>query len=156
MKRRPAGVSVIAFFYLLGAAGYSALLVAWLFSRLSLIGFIESATPSAELGPTLLLDFPGIVTTYFIVMAAFCFWVGIALWKLQRWAWFVTCAFLVLSFVLDVSLFAHMFRHLPPVLVVLGSLRLCFLILIVAYFSRTRVRNAFGLVRSNSAASSTS
>ncbi len=156
MKRRPAGVSIIAFFYFVGAAGYSALLMTWLFSRLSLIGFIESATPSAELGPTLLLDFPGFVTTYFIVMAVFCCWVGIALWKLQRWAWFVTCAFVALSFVLDVSLFARMFRHLPAGLVLLGTLRFCFLILIVAYFSRTRVRKAFGLVRSNSAASSTS
>ena len=147
---------MIASLYFAGAAGYTALLMAWLFTRLSVIGFIESATPSAELGPTLLLDFPGIVTTYFVVMAVFCCWVGIALWKLQRWAWFVTCAFVVLSFVLDVSLFVRMFRHLPIVLVVLGALRLCFLILIVAYFSRTRVRNAFGLVRSDSAVSSTS
>lgn len=147
---------MIASLYFAGAAGYTALLMAWLFARLSVIGFIESATPSAELGPTLLLDFPGIVTTYFVVMAVFCCWVGIALWKLQRWAWFVTCAFVVLSFVLDVSLFVRMFRHLPIVLVVLGALRLCFLILIVAYFSRTRVRNAFGLVRSDSAVSSTS
>ena len=156
MKRRPIGVSVIAFFYFLGAAGYTALLMAWLFARLSVIGFIENATPSAELGPTLLLDFPEIVTTYFVVMVVFCCWVGVALWKLQRWAWFVTCAFVVLSFVLDVSLFARMFRHLPPVLLVLGILRFCFLILILVYFNRTSVRNAFGLVRSNSAATSTS
>lgn len=156
MKRRPIGVSVIAFFYFLGAAGYTALLMAWLFARLSVIGFIENATPSAELGPTLLLDFPGIVTTYFVVMVVFCCWVGVALWNLQRWAWFVTCAFVVLSFVLDVSLFARMFRHLPPVLLVLGILRFCFLILILVYFNRTSVRNAFGLVRSNSAVSSTS
>lgn len=155
MNRRPLGVSVIAFFYFLGAGGYTALLMAWLFARLSVIGFIESATPSAELGPTLLLDLPGIVTAYFVVMAVFCWWVGIALWKLQRWAWFVTCAFVVLSFVLDVSLFARMFHHLPPVLLVLGILRFCFLILILAYFSRTRVRNAFGLVRSNAAANFT-
>ena len=156
MRRRPAGVSIIAFFYFLGAAGYAALLMAWLFARLSVIGFIENATPSAELGPTLLLDCPGIVTTYFVAMAVFCCWVGVALWKLQRWAWFVTCAFVVLSFVLDVSLFARMFRHLPPVLLVLGTLRFCFLILILAYFNRTRVRNAFGLARSNSAAGSRS
>ncbi len=154
MKRRPAGISVIAFFYFLGAAGYTALLMTWLFARLSVIGFIENATPSAELGPTLLLDFPGVVTAYFIVMAIFCCWVGIALWKLQRWAWFVTCAFVVLSFVLDVSLFARMFRHLPPALVVLGTLRFCFLILILGYFSRTGVRSAFGLVRSSSATTS--
>jgi hypothetical protein len=147
-------VTVIAFFYFLGAAGYSALLMAWLFARLSVIGFIESATPSADLGPTLLLDFPGIVTAYFIVMAAFCGWVGVALWKLQRWAWFVTCAFVVLSFVLDASLFARMFRHLPPALVALGTLRFCFLILILAYFNRTGVRRAFGLVRSSSVTSS--
>ena len=155
MKRRPAGVSVISFFYFLGAAGYTALLMAWLFARLSVIGFIESATPSAELGPTLLLDFPGIVTAYFVVTAVFCCWVGIALWKLQRWAWFVTCAFVVLSFVLDVSLFARMFRHLPPVLLALVPLRFFFLILLLSYFSRTRVRNAFGLVRSNAAVHST-
>ena len=156
MKRRPAGVTIIAWFYFLGAAGYAALLMTWLLARLSVIGFIENATPSAELGPTLLLDFPGIVTTYFIAMAIFCCWVGIALWKLQRWAWFVTCAFVALSFALDVGLFAHMFRHLPPSLVVLGTLRFCFLILILVYFSRTGVRNAFGLVRSRSAASSES
>lgn len=155
MKRRPVGVCVIAFFYFLGAAGYTALLMAWLFARLSVIGFFESATPSAELGPTLLLDLPGIVTAYFIVMAVFCWWVGIALWKLQRWAWFVTCAFVVLSFALDVSLFARMSHHLPLLLLVLGILRFCFLILILAYFSRTRVRNAFGLIRSNAAVNST-
>ena len=156
MKRRPAGVSIIAFFYFLGAAGYAALLMAWLFARLSVIGFIESATPSAELGPTLLLDFPGLVTAYFIVMAVFCCWVGIALWKLQRWGWFVTCAFVVLSFVLDVSLFARMCRHVPTTLVILGILRFCFLILILVYFSRTGVRSAFGLVRTSSASGSRS
>lgn len=151
MKRRPAGVSVIALFYFLGTAGYTVLLLAWLFARLSLIRFIEDATPSADLGPALLLDFPGVVTTYFIVMAVFCCWVGVALWKLQRWAWFVTCAFVVLSFALDVGLFANMFRHLPPALLALGVLRFAFLITILAYFNKTSVRRAFGLARAGAA-----
>lgn len=148
MKPRPTGVTIIALFYFLGSAGYTALLLAWLFARPAVIAFIEEATPSADLGPTLMLDFAGVVTAYFVVMSVFCCWVGIALWKLQRWAWFVTCAFIVLSFVLDVGLFAHMFRHLPPGLVTLGSLRLVFLLCIVGYLSRTRVRSAFGLTKS--------
>lgn len=152
MRRRPIGVSVIAFLYLLGAGGYAGLLLSWLFARTSLISFIETATPSASLGPAVLLDVPGVVTTYFVVMAGFCCWVGIALWKLQRWSWFVTCAFVIFSFVLDVSLFAHMFRHLPIILVVLGFLRFAFLVGVVLYFSRTGVRSAFGLTRAKSAA----
>jgi uncharacterized membrane protein (DUF2068 family) len=141
-------VTIISLFYFLGSAGYTALLLAWLFARPAVIAFIEEATPSADLGPTLLLDLSGLVTTYFVAMAVFCCWVGVALWKLQRWAWFVTCAFVVLSFVLDVGLFAHMFRHLPPGLVTLGTLRLAFLVCIVAYLNRTRVRSAFGLSKS--------
>lgn len=151
MKKRPAGVTIIALFYFLGCAGYAALLLAWLFARTSGIALIEQATPSAELGPTLLLDIPGVVTAYFVIMSVFCCWVGIALWKLQRWAWFTTCAFVVLSFVLDVGLFAHMFRHLPPALVSLGLLRFAFLISILAYFGKTSVRRAFGLVRTAAA-----
>lgn len=152
MRRRPAGVTIIAVLYLLGAAGYAWLLLCWLFARGLVISFIETATPSASLGPTLLLDMPGVVTAYFIVMTGFCCWVGVALWKLQRWSWFVTCAFALFSFVLDVSLFAHMFHHLPVGLLVLGILRFAFLMGIVVYFNKPAVRAAFGLVRVRAAA----
>lgn len=152
MKRRPLGVTVIAVMYLLGACGYTALLFTWLFARYSVASFIETATPSASLGPALLLDVPGIVTAYFIVMAVFCCWVGVALWKLQRWSWFVTCAFAAFSFLLDLSLFVRMSRHLPATILTLGILRFAFLVGIVVYFSRTRVRAAFGLVRAKAAA----
>lgn len=152
MRRRPTGVSIIAVLYLLGASGYAALLLSWLFARNSLISFIETATPSASLGPALLLDLPGVVTAYFIVMAGFCCWVGVALWKLQRWSWFVTCAFVVFSFVLDLSLFVHMFRHLPIMLLVLGILRFALLVGIVVYFNKAGVRAAFGLARARVAA----
>ena len=152
MKRRPLGVTVISLMYLLGATGYTALLFTWLFARYLVVSFIEAATPSASLGPTLLLDVPGIVTAYFIVMAAFCCWVGVALWKLQRWSWFVTCAFAAFSFLLDLSLFVRMSRHLPATILMLGILRFIFLVGIVAYFSKTRVRAAFGLVRAKAAA----
>jgi hypothetical protein len=152
VRRRPIGVTIIAALYLLGAAGYASLLLLWLFARGFVVSFIETATPSASLGPTLLLDLPGVVTAYFIVMAGFCCWVGVALWKLQRWSWFVTCAFVVFSFVLDVSLFAHMFRHLPIGLLVLGILRFAFLVGIVVYFNKPGVRAAFGLVRTRAAA----
>jgi hypothetical protein len=147
VKRRPIGVTLIAVLYLLGSAGYTALLFAWLFARNAVVTFLENATPSASLGPALLLDIPGVVTTYFVVMAIFCCWVGIALSKLQRWAWFVTYAFVVLSFFLDVGLFVHMFRHLPISLLVLGCLRFAFLLCVLAYLSSTRVRAAFGLTR---------
>ena len=86
MKQRPVGVNVIAMLYFLGSAFYTVLLFGWLFARASLISFIEDATPSASLGPALLLDLPGVVTTYFVVMAVLCCWIGIALQKLQRWA----------------------------------------------------------------------
>lgn len=152
MRRRPTGVTIIAVLYLLGAAGYAWLLLCWLFARSLVISFIETATPSASLGPTLLLDMPGVVTAYFVVMTGFCCWVGVALWKLQRWSWFVTCAFAVFSFVLDVSLFAHMFHHLPVGLLVLGILRFAFLMGIVVYFNKPAVRAAFGLVRARAAA----
>ena len=152
MRRRPIGVTIIAVLYLLGAAGYASLLLLWLFASGFVVSFIETATPSASLGPALLLDLPGVVTAYFIVMAGFCCWVGVALWKLQRWSWFVTCAFVVFSFVLDVSLFAHMFRHLPIGLLVLGILRFAFLVGIVVYFNKPGVRAAFGLVRGRAAA----
>jgi hypothetical protein len=137
---------------LLGSAGYWVLLFAWLFARGLVISFLEQATPSASLGPALLLEIPGVVTAYFIVMAGFCCWCGVALLKLHRWAWFATCAFAILSFVLDVTLFAHMFRHLHAPLVIAGILRFAFLIWIVAYLSRTRVRAAFGLARARMAA----
>lgn len=152
MRRRPLGVTIIAMLYLLGSAGYTALLLTWLFARGIVVSFIEQATPSASLGPALLLEIPGIVTTYFVVMAIFCCWIGIGLWKLQRWAWFVTCAFVTLSFVLDITLFVHMFRHLPVVLVVVGLSRFAFLAWIVAYLNRISVRAAFGLTRAKTTA----
>ena len=152
MQRRPTGVSIIAVMYLIGGAGYTALLLFWLVGRNSLISFVETATPSALLGPAVLLDVPGVVTAYFGVMAGFCCWVGIALWKLQRWSWFVTCAFAIFSFVFDVSLFVHMFRHLPIALLFLGLLRFAFLVGIVLYFGKTGVRAAFGLTRAKAAA----
>ena len=151
MKQRPVGVNVIAMLYFLGSAFYTVLLFGWLFARASLISFIEDATPSASLGPALLLDLPGVVTTYFVVMAVLCCWIGIALQKLQRWAWFVSYGFAVFSFVLDVGLFAHMFRYLPLTLALLGVLRFGLLAWIVAYLSRTSIRAAFGLARTGAA-----
>jgi hypothetical protein len=145
-------VTIISVLYLLGSAGYTTLLLAWLFARGTVASFIEQATPSADLGPTLLLSIPGIVTTYFVVMAVFCCWIGIALRKLQRWAWFVTCGFAVLSFMLDIALFVRMFSYLPVMLVVLGIVRFVLLVGVVAYMSRTSVRAAFGLVRVRAAA----
>lgn len=153
MRRRPLGVTIIAVLYLLVSGGYTTLLLTWLFARGMVAAFIEQATPSASLGPALLLEIPGIVTSYFVVMAGFCCWIGIGLWKLQRWAWFVTCAFVVLSFMLDITLFVHMLRHLPVLLVVAGILRFAFLAWILAYFNRTSVRAAFGLARVRSAGS---
>src|SRR5579859_4024411 len=108
VRRRPLGVTMISALYLVASAGYTALLFAWLFARDMIATFIEEATPSASLGPTLLLSVPGIVTTYFVGMAILCCWIGIALRKLQRWAWFVACGFAILSFVLDITLFVHM------------------------------------------------
>jgi len=151
VKRRPLGVNMIAILYFLGAAAYAVLLFGWLFARASLISFIEEATPSASLGPALLLDVPGIVTAYFVVMAVLCCWIGIALQKLQRWAWFVSYGFAVFSFVLDVGLFAHMFHYLPLTLAVLGLLRFALLAWIIAYLSRTSIRAAFGLSRAGTA-----
>lgn len=147
MTRRPLGVNMIALLYFLGSAAYTVLLLGWLFARASLISFIEEATPSASLGPALLLDVPGFVTAYFAVMAGLCCWIGIALQKLQRWSWFVSYGFAVLSFVLDVGLFAHMFRYLPVALAVLGLSRFALLAWIIAYLSRTSIRAAFGLTR---------
>ena len=137
--------------YFIGAAGYLVLLLGWLFARAPLISFIEEATPSASLGPTLLLDVPGIVTAYFVAVAVLCCWVGIALQKLQRWAWFVSYALAVSSFVLDIGLFAHMLRHLPAALLVLGVLRFSLLAWMVGYLSRTSIRAAFGLARAAAA-----
>lgn len=152
MRRRPLGVTIISTLYLLGSAGYTTLLLAWLFARGTVAAFIEQATPSADLGPTLLLSIPGIVTTYFVVMAVLCCWIGIALRKLQRWAWFVTCGFALLSFMLDIALFVRMFSYLPVTLVLLGIVRFVLLVGVVAYMSRTSVRAAFGLVRVRAAA----
>ena len=149
--KRPVGVNVIATLYFLGFGAYTILLFGWLFARAPLISFIEEATPSASLGPALLLDVPGIVTAYFVVMAVLCCWIGIALQKLQRWAWFVSYAFAVFSFVLDVGLFSHMFRYLPITLVVLGLLRFGLLAWMIAYLSRTSIRAAFGLTRAGAA-----
>lgn len=152
MRQRPLGVTMISALYLIASAGYTALLFAWLFARENIATFIEEATPSASLGPTLLLSVPGIVTTYFVVMAILCCWIGIALRKLQRWAWFVACGFAILSFVLDITLFMHMLHHLPLVLILSGILRFAFLALIVAYLNRTSIRAAFGLARSRTVA----
>lgn len=152
MRSRPTGVSIIALLYLLGSAGYTALLLAWLFARGTVTSFIEQATPSASLGPALLLGVPGLVTTYFVVLAGICCWTGVGLLKLQRWAWFVTCGFVVLSFVLDITLFIRMFRHLPVSLVIAGILRFVFLIWVIAYFNKPSVRAAFGLARVRTAA----
>jgi len=151
LRLRPGGVTLIAALYLLGSAGYTALLLAWLFARGWVVSFIEQATPSASLGPALLLSIPGVVTTYFVVMAGFCCWMGLALRRLQRWSWFVTCGFAVLTFVLDISLFIHMLRHLPTTLVVAGLLRFAFLIWIVAYMNKPSVRASFGLARAKTA-----
>lgn len=151
MRQRPIGVNVIALLYFLGAAAYTILLFSWLFARATLISFIEEATPSASLGPTLLLDLPGVVAAYFVVMAILCCWIAIALQKLQRWAWFVSYAFAVFSFVLDIGLFAHMFHYLPVALAVLGVLRFGLLAWIIAYLSRTSIRAAFGLTKAGAA-----
>ena len=142
---------MIAALYFLGSAVYTAMLLGWLFARVSLISFIEEATPSASLGPTLLLDVPGVVTIYFVVMAVLCCWIGIALQRLQRWAWFASYGFAVFSFVLDVGLFAHMFRYLPVALAILGVLRFALLAWIIAYLSRSSIRAAFGLSRAGAA-----
>ena len=151
MRRLPVGVSVIATLYFLGSAAYAVLLFGWLFARASLVSFIEEATPSASLAPALLLDVPGLVTSYFAVMAVLCCWIAIALHRLQRWAWFVSYGFAVFSFVLDIGLFAHMFHYLPMTLAVLGLLRFALLAWIVAYLSRTSIRAAFGLSRAGAA-----
>ena len=92
-------------------------------------------------------DVPGVVTAYFVVLAALCCWVGVALQKLQRWAWFVSYGVAVLSFVLDIGLFVHMLRHLPIALLVLGVLRFGLLAWMVGYLTRTSIRAAFGLAR---------
>jgi len=151
VKQRPLGVKMIAALYFLGSAGYTALLFGWLFARASLISLLEDATPSASLVPTLLLDVPGIVTTYFVVMALLCCWIGIALQRLQRWAWFASYGFAVFSFMLDVGLFAQMFRYLPVALAILGLLRFALLAWIIVYLSRTSIRAAFGLSRAGAA-----
>lgn len=151
MKQRPIGVNLIAVLYFLGSLAYTVVLFCWLFARAALISFIEEATPSASLGPTLLLDLPGVVTAYFVVMAVLCCWIAIALQKLQRWAWFVSYGFAVLSFAFDIGLFSHMFRYLPVALAVLGILRFALLAWIIAYLSRTSIRAAFGLARAGAA-----
>ena len=147
MKRRPIGVTIIALIYFSAAAVNIGLLLAWLFARGSLLSFVESVTPSASLGPALLEELPGIVTTYFAVMTAFCCGVGWSLWKLHRWAWFVTCAFVILAFVLDTGLFVQMLPHLSVFLVTLGILRFGLRIWILVYMSRRNTREGFGLVR---------
>ena len=145
-------MTILSVLYLLAAGTYTGLLLAWLFARGAVVSFMEEATPSATLGPTLLLSIPGIVTSYFVVMAALCCWIGIALRKLQRWAWFVACAFAVLSFVLDLALFVRMLNHLPVTLVVTGVSRFAFLLWVVGYLNRPSVRAAFGLMRIKTAA----
>ena len=58
----------------------------------------------------------------------------------------------VLTFALDAGLFTHMLRHLPIAFLALGILRFGFLVWILGYMSRTRVRAAFGLARREAAA----
>src|SRR5438270_3776352 len=152
MRRRPIGVTVITVAYFCASAVYTSLLFAWMFGRNGRLAFIEDASPSATLGPALLEEIPGVVTAYFVVMASLCFAVGLSLWKLHRWSWFVTCGFAILTFALDAGLFTHMLRHLPIAFLALGILRFGFLVWILGYMSRTRVRAAFGLARREAAA----
>jgi len=84
-------------------------------------------------------------------MALLCCWIGIALQRLQRWAWFASYGFAVFSFMLDVGLFAQMFRYLPVALAILGLLRFALLAWIIVYLSRTSIRAAFGLSRAGAA-----
>ena len=152
MKRRPFGVTIIALIYFSAAAVNIGLLLAWIFARGTLLSLVESVTPSASLGPALVEELPGIVTTYFTVMTAFCCGVGWSLWKLHRWAWFVTCAFVILAFALDTGLFVQMLPHLSVFLVTVGILRFGLRIWILVYMSRRNTREGFGLVRRHATA----
>ena len=143
MRRRPLGISFIAVLYFCGAAGYSALLLVWLFSRDLLVNGIERISPTESLGPTLLLQMPMAVSVYFLVMTTFCAVVGRGLWKVQRWSWAVTLLFLTLSLVFDASLLVHLFTHLSSWLISLALLRLLFLAALLAYLCAPGTRRAF-------------
>ena len=152
MKRRPFGVTFIALIYFSAAAVNIGLLLSWLFARGTLLAFVESVTPSASLGPALLEELPGIVTTYFAVMAGLCCGVGWSLWRLHRWAWFVTCGFIIMAFMLDTGLFVQMLPHLSVFLVAVGILRFGLRVWILVYMSRRSTREGFGLVRRHATA----
>jgi len=153
MKRRPVSVSAIAILFYLVCAGYSALLLAWLFARGSAVAFIEGATPSASLAPALLLEIPLVVTCYFLAMAASCGALALGLWKLQRWSWLVTCGLTALWFVLSVGRLTHLYRHLSPNMLALGLLRLGILLAIFAVLNRPPVRRTFFSARAQAASS---
>lgn len=152
MRRRPFGITIIAALYFCGAAGYSAMLLTWIFSREAVVNWIERISPTESLGPILLLQMATTVSLYFLTMALFCGVVGNALWKLQKWSWIVTVIFLAFSFVFDISLLLHVRQHLSPWLMTLGMLRLAFLATLLGYLTTSSVRGAF--VRSTEMASS--
>jgi hypothetical protein len=137
------GISFIAVLCFCGAAGYLALLLAWLFSRDLLVNGIERISPTESLGPTLLLQMPIAVSFYFALMAAFCAVVGIGLCKLQKWSWAVTLLFVAISLVFDASLLVHLFTHLSSWLISLALLRLLFLAALLAYLCAPGTRRAF-------------
>jgi hypothetical protein len=143
MKRRPLGITFIAVLYFCGAAGYSVLFVAWIFSREVLVNWIEHLSPTESLGPTLLLQMPTAVSLYFLTMAVFCAVVGNGLRKLHRWSWIVTLIFLAATLIFDAALLVHIFGHLSPWLISLGLLRLAFLAALLAYLTAGTVRRAF-------------
>jgi hypothetical protein len=151
MRRRPLGISLIAVLYFCGAAGYSALLLAWLFSRDLLVNGIERFSPTEFLGPTLLLQMPMTVSFYFMVMAGFCAVVGRGLWKLQRWSWVVTLLFVAMSLSFDGSLLVHLFTHLSPWLISVAILRLLFLVALLAYLWTPGTHRAFARRRETAA-----
>jgi hypothetical protein len=150
--KRPAGITIIAVLYFLGAAGYAAMLLLWLFSRDTLINLVERVSPTASLAPALLLEMAGVVTIYFLLMACFCAIAGNGIWRLQAWAWFVTIAFACISLLFDATLLLRVFSHIPAGVLALGVLRLLFLGGLVWYLGRPTVRSAFKLSRTRAEA----
>jgi hypothetical protein len=150
--KRPLGITIIAVLYFLGAAGYAAMLLLWLFFRDTLINLVERISPTASLAPALLLEMAGVVTIYFLLMACFCAIAGNGVWKLQAWSWFVTIAFVCISLVFDATLLLRVLGHLPAGVLVLGVLRLLFLGGLVWYLSRPNIRAAFKLSRNRTTA----
>lgn len=119
--KRPIGMTIIGVMYFLGAAGYSAMLLLWLFSRDTLINLVEKVSPTASLAPALLLQMAGVVSLYFLLMACFCGIAGNGIWRLQAWSWFVTIAFVCISLVFDATLLLRVRRHLPAHCARIGS-----------------------------------